>query len=236
MVKLISVVKIQKWIRGYMYRRKRLPTILYSIQKYLQTNEIHFSDITGDGRVNSCIDEEVVIHLLEDEYLKRVRKPKIRMWYDVLLLDYMCGWIPVNIKTTTMKTNDNTGNLAMCVFAYTNERLELNCNKSYENGKMSEMLFQKLRDKQYNKTSKKDYYFIVLNKTGSKEIIVNSVLGLSKITPNSNNLPFQVNWLKNRDFQYAPIREKIKQFVGCLKHPVPSWKEQFMTNIRTIQL
>lgn len=31
----------------------------------------------------------------------------------------MYGWIPVNIKTTTTLTNDNTGNLAMCVYAYT---------------------------------------------------------------------------------------------------------------------
>ena len=37
------------------------------------------------------------------------------MWYDILVFDYMYGWLPINIKITTMKTNDNTGNLAMCV-------------------------------------------------------------------------------------------------------------------------
>ena len=37
------------------------------------------------------------------------------MWYDILAYDYMYKWIPINIKTTTTKTSDNTGNLTMCV-------------------------------------------------------------------------------------------------------------------------
>ena len=42
----------------------------------------------------------------------------------------------------------------------------------------------------YNKNNKKDYYFIVMNKTDASDIIVNSVKGLSVLTPNINNLPF----------------------------------------------
>ena len=55
----------------------------------------------------------------------RIKKPKARMWYDILVKDYQYGWLPVNIKTTTTKTSDNTGNLAICVYAYTNEQLKL---------------------------------------------------------------------------------------------------------------
>ncbi len=77
------------------------------------------------------------------------------MWYDILAFDYKYGWIPINIKTTTTLTCDNTGNLAMCVYAYTNELLDIHRNKSYENGKMSEILFEKLRNKQYNINCKK---------------------------------------------------------------------------------
>jgi hypothetical protein len=154
------------------------------------------------------------------------------MWYDLLAFDYMYGWIPINIKTSTTSTSDNTGNLAMCVYAYTDEVLDI--HRSYENGKMSEILFTKLKNKEYNTINKKDYYFIVLNKTDTKDIIVNSVKGLSILTPNSNNLPFQVCWDKNRTFKYEKINKKITQFIDCLQKPRPSWKETFMTNIRTL--
>ena len=122
------------------------------------------------------------------------------MWYDILAFDYMYGWLPINIKTTTTITSDNTGNLAMCVYAYTNEILDIHRDKSYENGEMSVILYKKLRIKEININNKKDYYFIVLNKTDASDIIVNSVKGLTLFTPNINNLPFQVCWNKNRTF------------------------------------
>ena len=156
------------------------------------------------------------------------------MWYDILAFDSMYGWLPINIKTTTTTTSDNTGNLAMCVYAYTDELLDIHRDKSYENGKMSELLFQKLRQKKYNTSHKKDYYFIVLNKTDASDIIVNSVKGLTLLTPNSNNLPFQICWNKNRVFTYEKIDKKIKLFIDCLQKPKPSWKEEFMSNIRTL--
>jgi len=229
-----NVLKIQKWFRGCILRLKQLPLIMYKMQRYLQSKTFEFSSQNNDGRINSCIDEDGVIKLLFERFGDKIKIPKIRMWYDILAFDYMYGWIPINIKTTTTHTSDNTGNLAMCVYAYTNEILDIHTNKTYENGKMSVVLFNKLKNKQYNHNHKKDYYFIVLNKTVSSEIIVNSVKGLTKLTPNINNLPFQVNWSKNKLFKYENINKKIQQFIDCLQKPKPSWKETFMTNIRIL--
>jgi hypothetical protein len=142
----------------------------------------------------------------------------------------------VNIKTTTTLTHDNTGNLSMCVYSYTNEILNFNNIKSYENSKMSNILFNKIKNKEYNKYNKKDYYFIVINKNNSKDIIVNSLKGLTILSPNINNLPFQICWNKNRKFKYKNIQIKIKKFIECLQKPKPSWKEIFMENMRSIQL
>lgn len=228
--------KIQKWFRGCIVRLKRLPLIMYKIQKYLQSSVFHFSTQNEDGRINSCIDEDEVIKRLVERFQERIQKPKIRMWYDMLVLDSMYGWLPVNIKTTTTITSDNTGNLAMCVYAYTDELLDLQKDKSYENGKMSEILFRKLKERKYNQNQKKDYYFVVLNKTDSRDVIVNSVKGLTTLTPNINNLPFQVCWDKNRVFHYENIRKKIKLFIDCLQKPKPSWKETFMINMRTLKM
>ena len=158
------------------------------------------------------------------------------MWYDILAFDYMYGWIPVNIKTTTTLTSDNTGNLAMCVYAYTNEILDIHRYNTYKCGEMSVILLNKLKNKKYNTNNKKDYYFIVLNKTNKSDIIVNSVKGLTTLTPNLHNLPFQVKWSKNSVFKYKNINENIKMFIGALQKPKPSWEETFMSNIRTLDL
>lgn len=231
-----KIIRIQKWFRGCILRLKQLPLIMYKIKKYLKLQAFQFSTQNEDGRINSCIDEDGVITLLVEEFGEKIKKPKIRMWYDILAFDYMYGWIPINIKTTTTITSDNTGNLAMCVYAYTNEILDIHRDKSYENGKMSDILFDKLKNKEYNINNKKDYYFIVLNKTSTGDIIINSVKGLTLLTPNVNNLPFQVCWNKNRVFKYETITKKVKQFIDCLQKPKPSWKETFMSNIRALDL
>ena len=231
-----NIIIIQKWFRGCILRLKRLPLIMYKIKKYLKLQSFKFSNQNEDGRINSCIDEDEIIKLLIENFKENIKKPKIRMWYDILAFDYIYGWIPVNIKTTTTLTSDNTGNLAMCVYAYTNEILNIHNDKSYENGKMSNILFNKLKIKEYNNNHKKDYYFVVLNKTDVNDIIINSVKGLSILTPNINNLPFQVNWRKNKNFKYENINKKIKMFINSLQTPKPSWKEIFMSNIRTLKL
>lgn len=225
-------VKIQTWFRGCMLRLKRLPLIMYKIQRHLATQPFQFSNHNEDGRINSCMDEDKVIAMLVTKFGDKIKKPNIRMWYDILAFDWMYGWVPINIKTTTTTTSDNTGNLAMCVHAYTNAMLDM--NKPHTNGKMSDVLFDKLKHKQYNMNSKKDYYFIVLNKTDTSDVIVNSVKGLTTLTPNINNLPFQICWNKNRTFTYEHIHKKISLFIGCLQKPKPSWKESFMTNMRTL--
>jgi hypothetical protein len=232
----IIIIKIQKWFRGCVLRLKQLPLIMYKIQKYLKIQMFQFSTQNEDGRINSCIDEDVVIKLLIEKFGKKIKKPKIRMWYDILAFDYIYGWVPINIKTTTTITSDNTGNLAMCVYAYTNELLDIHSTTSYENGKMCDILFNKLKTKQYNTNNKKDYYFIVLNKTNASDVIVNSVKGLTLLKPNINNLPFQVCWDKNRAFKYENIYKKIKLFIDCLQKSKPSWKETFMSNMRTLDL
>jgi hypothetical protein len=227
---------IQKMFRGYITRTKRLPMIMYIIKNYLLSKSLQFSKQNPDGRINSCIDEDNIINLLIDKFDGRIKNPKCRMWYDILAYDLRYGWIPINIKTTTMETSDNTCNLAMCVYAYTDEELDIHSNKTYSNGKMSNILYNKLKNKEYNKKNKKDYYFLVLNKMKPNNIIINSVKGLTSLTSNINNLPFQVCWNKNREFNYDKIDKKIGLFIECIQKPKPSWRETFLSNVRQLQL
>jgi hypothetical protein len=97
---------------------------------------------------------------------------------------------------------------------------------------MASVLFDKLLNKKINYKHKKDYYFLVLNKNNNKQVIINSVKGLHKITPNINNLPFQVKWDVNQEFQYKHIQLCVKNFLEIIKKPNPSWKETFLHNVR----
>jgi hypothetical protein len=124
----------------------------------------------------------------------------------------------------------------MCVYAYTDEVLDFHRNKTYDNGIMSTILFDKLKNKKYNNCNKKDYYFLVLNKLNTNDIIINSIKGLNAISHNINNLPFQVNWSKNKNFKYENINIKIKLFIECLQKSKPSWKENFISNIKSLEL
>lgn len=229
-----KIITIQKWFRGCIIRLHQMPLIIYKIQKYLQNISYKCSTDTLDGRINSYIDEDKIIELLIEKFCEKIKKPKIRMWYDILLYDYMYGWIPCNIKTTTTLNSDNTGNLAMCLYSYTNEKLDIHRDRTYDNGSISDLLFTNLKNKNYNTNNKKDYYFIVINKKNPNDIIVNSIKGLTELTPNINNLPFQVCWNKNRKYKYENIKKKVKLFINCLKKPKPSWKENFMSNIRLL--
>jgi len=225
-----NVITIQRYTRGFLFRLKRLPLILYIIQDYISKQNYNFININNDGRINSNFDEDEIINLLIQKYGPKIKKPAIRNWFDVAIYDNYYGWLPINIKSTTTTTSDNVGNLALCVYAYTNYELDLNCH--YDNGPMASILFDKLKKREYNKRYKKDYYFLVLNKSNNKNIIINSVKGLTHLTPNLNNLPFQVKWNKNSEFCYKNIICLIEQFINTIKNPRPSWKETFLTNIR----
>lgn len=52
----INAIKIQKWYRGCILRLKRLPLIMFLIQKYLCSLNIKFSNKDKDGRANSYND------------------------------------------------------------------------------------------------------------------------------------------------------------------------------------
>ena len=77
---------------------------------------------------------------------------------------------------------------------------------------------------------------MVVNKNNTNEVIINSCKGLSQLTPNSNNLPFQVNWSKNKEYNFINIQESIKKLITCLQKPSPSWSEIFLQDIRNITI
>jgi len=72
-----KIVKIQKWFRGCHLRLKRLPSIMYNIQKYLKSQAFKCSTQNEDGRINSCIDEDGIIQLLIEHFGEKIKNRKL---------------------------------------------------------------------------------------------------------------------------------------------------------------
>ena len=91
------------------------------------------------------MDEETIIIMLEKRFPQRLQYCKTRNWCDVMVYDYVYGFLPVNIKTSTLKSADNTGNLSLCVQSYTPYCLDY--KKSYKNGKLATILLDCMKKK-----------------------------------------------------------------------------------------
>ena len=148
------------------------------------------------------------------------------------LVDYFAN--SPNIKITNVDcTNDNSGKTRTPAGNQIDGFPTLVIN-TYENGKMSNVFIEKLRTKEYNHSFKKDYYFLVFNKQEPKDIIINSVKGLRIIYVNNNNLPFQVCWSKNRDYEYNGIIRCIGLLLSSMEKIKHNWKKNFIDNIKNI--
>lgn len=216
----------------------KLPKKLHIIQSIIEDNYeklIHFTKIDNrDGRIMSAVLENNILEELSTNPLtkKCIKIPKKRSWYDILCFDEEFNWFPINIKITTTKTSDNVGNLTIPLYSLTN--YELDFDVSYCNGKIHSILSDKLRMKEYNKDYKKDYFFLVINKE-KKEVIINSVKGLNKLNKNVHNLPFQINWSKNKEYVEKPIEKSVEQFVNLFKK-VDDWKKSFIEEMSSLTL
>lgn len=73
------IITIQKLFRGNIYRLNHLPLILYKIRNYLLLQKILLSNKHEDGRINSSIDENIIIDIIIKKFGDRIIKPKIRM-------------------------------------------------------------------------------------------------------------------------------------------------------------
>ena len=232
-----AAVKLQALFRGVLHRRNTLPLALILLQKALRNNPITISTAHEDGRVNSSLDQISAMERIKQTLAEhRISEPDMRAFFDVAIRDYRHGWLPINIKTTSTTTSDNTGNMAMCLHAYMDIDVLAEAHDGgfdCRNGPCSQLFWEMFGNRQFNR-SKKDYYFLVVNKTNPSDVIINSVRGLSVLTPNINNPPFQIRWSMNREFRYRPINDCITMFVRAIQTPNPSWQEIFYSRFRRV--
>ena len=185
------------------------PSILVEVVSYLNSISISVSEKHGDGRVNSIDDEDTIIDLLIEKYgEENVERPKERNWWDVKVFGY-----PLNIKSSKYgSAADNFSSKAAILYALTDlPEDKVNVQRWKK--------FQELLKNHSGEDNNRDYYIFTLNKV-TNEVHLASLKTLAKITPNGNNLPFQIKWRDNSQSVERTHRQAYEFLVECYKESV----------------
>ena len=176
------------------------PTELIEAVEYLQSR-VTASRRHGDGRVNSIDDEKSIINELIAKYGDAVEKSADRDWKDVTLFKYK-----VNIKSSSMTGADNCSAKVALLYCFTDAKLKSGWKHFYTS-------LQSVVD------TGRNYYFIVLDKNTGK-VYLQSLLTLARLTPNGNNLPFQIVWKDNIVPVQRTFQEAYDFLIGGFKESV----------------
>jgi len=186
-----------------------LPEELIEAVEYL-SGIVTISSRHEDGRINSIEDEDMVLELLSEQYgEENVIKPPPRSWWDLKLFGYH-----TNIKSSdfTNSASDNFSSKTAMLFALTDlpeSEVEINGWQKWQTA---------LKNNSGTENNR-DYYIIVIDKS-TGNVYLQTLKSLQVLTPNGNNLPFQINWARNTEIVERTYEEAYEFLVGCFKQSV----------------
>ena len=182
----------------------QLPPQLINICDFMQTHGASLHAPMDDDRVNAAINESKVIAELKNNFPFIIEPPRPRHWWDFAVQE-ADKFYPVNIKITQMKSvADNMNCKLGMYYALTGEIAEFANESSWQ-------IY--LRELSKNiKENNKDYYFLVINKSDSCDVILQRLKTLGSLNPSGSNLPFQCVWEHNRQ-PLARTFEDAKKFL-----------------------
>ena len=192
-----------------------LPEELIEAVEYL-SGIVTISSRHEDGRINSIEDEDMVLELLSEQYgEENVIKPPPRSWWDLKLFGYH-----TNIKSSdfTNSASDNFSSKTAMLFALTDlpeSEVEINGWQKWQTA---------LKNNSGTENNR-DYYIIVIDKS-TGNVYLQTLKSLQVLTPNGNNLPFQINWARNTEIVERTYEEAYEFLVGYLKKSVRKRLEQ----------
>lgn len=184
------------------------PAILTEVTEFLNSVTIFVNGDHEDGRVNSINDEKTITDILVKKYGNDIQIPKVRDWWDVKIFGYPC-----NIKSSKYESAaDNFSSKAAILYALTD--LPEDKVKVVSWHKFHQALMDHSAEDNY-----RDYYILSLNKRNN-EVHLSSLKTLEKLTPNGNNLPFQIKWRDNTNPVWRTHRQAYEFVVESYKESV----------------
>jgi hypothetical protein len=197
-----------------------IPNLLLEIREFLNKNPVSLSSNNSDGRIDSANNEEVIISQIEKNF--EIMDSRAREWFD---FKFKSGneWHYVNVKVS--KLGSQADNLSCKLGVY----LSLTgVEPPFQNEVGWEKYWKSLKQN-LNTNNNSDYYFLVINKNDTSDVIVNSLKNLKKLTPNGNNLPFQCVWRDNRDLANRTHDEAAEYILRVFSESVRKSAENFIS-------
>ena len=179
-----------------------IPEVVIELKEYIAEKAPKLSSRFEDGRINAAINEKEIIDLLELDF--DIKKPRSREWWDITYDDDDRTY-PINIKISNLRGNDNVQCKLGIYYSLTGIWPTFPNETSWEN------FFRKLSEDIDTHTDR-DYYFLIVNKEDSSDVIATSLKSITSLVPNGNNLPFQCNWGSNR-FPISRNHNEAKSFI-----------------------
>lgn len=117
-------------------------------------------------------------------------------WYDFLVKSAdESVWLPINLKVSSLRGNDNLSSKAGLFYALTGVRPQGGLIRNWDLFCHNLAAYVKRTD------SSADYYFLVVDKNAdvlpAERVFWTSLLQLQRVTPNGSNPPFQCKWREN---------------------------------------
>ena len=162
-----------------------------------------------DGRINSLDDEATLIADLIKIYGEEdIVEPRAREWFDVRMFGE-----PVQIKSTKLQGADNFSSKPALLYAFTDmtEDEITDLGNGWANFEIALATNKADVDR--------DYYIIVIDKNTGM-IHLTSLKRLRVLTPNGNNLLFQIPWKKNLEPLDKTFDEAWDLVIGTYKESV----------------
>ncbi|WP_301007944.1 restriction endonuclease, partial [Helicobacter sp. UBA3407] len=160
--------------------------------------------------LNSATNEEMILKQLLEKF-KEIKTPSIREWYDFRIYDKEEIFVNIKISDLNNGAADNCSSKLGMGYALSGVR-----NMPLAWDKFHSMLVDELKVGY-------DYYFLVINKNDTQDCFYTSLKRIQTLVPNGNNLPFQCDWSKNREFSN---RTEIEAMRYILDIYIKSWDKK----------
>jgi len=188
------------------------------IENYFNTpGNLTSTDSNDDGRINSLLDEEYNLKNASKVFDDLEIYPP-RRFADFKLFN------PFNWKSTNTNTADNCSAKLSIVYSFCGvDEKDLIKYQGWKKfwAKVGE--FKDYTAEQFEEIYR-PYYFLIQNKITGK-VFINELSTLTKLTPNGNNLPFQIKWDDNSTVNKQDKRTAFIQLLTVLHESVTLFEQ-----------
>ena len=188
------------------------------IENYFNTpGNLTSTDSNDDGRINSLLDEE---HNLKNasKVFDDLEIYPPRRFADFKLFN------PFNWKSTNTNTADNCSAKLSIVYSFCGvDEKDLIKYQGWKKFWAKVAEFKDYTAEQFEEIYR-PYYFLIQNKITGK-VFINELSTLTKLTPNGNNLPFQIKWDDNSTVNKQDKRTAFIQLLTVLHESVTLFEQ-----------